>query len=189
MIMKVKATELQVASILDDYKNGTHPDPRTGELLFGDLPIIFARAEMMANIYQELESLVGESAGAVLKRMGRRYGEKFHRLVTEERGDLLGNRELLLQFVCAETQAIGWGRITIEDDGKEVVITSRDGLASGRAIAGSSGRTAPVDSYFLGYFEGFLNTLDSTRYSSEEVECVAKGDKQCRMVFARDRGQ
>jgi hypothetical protein len=90
--------------------------------------------------------------------------------------------------VCAETEAIGWGKIAVEDDGKKVVITSRDGFASGRTIAASGTRATPVDSYFLGYFEGFLNTLDGTRYAGEEVECVAKGDRQCKMVFRKDEG-
>ncbi len=183
--MRVEATDEQVASILNDYKSNTKTDPNTGELQFGELPIIFARAEIMSSIYQELFNLVGESASAVLKRMGRSYGEKFHALVKKNEEELLEDRAVLLQFVCAETQAIGWGKISIEDDGKTVVITSRDGLASGRIISQKGQRTKSADSYFLGYFEGFLSSLDRTHYESEEVECVAKGDGQCRMVFRK----
>ncbi|MDD4308181.1 MAG: hypothetical protein PHU53_05180 [Thermoplasmata archaeon] len=185
--MKVNASKEQVASILNDYKKGTHSDPETGDLMFGELPILFARAEIMSGIYQELENIVGESAGAVLKRMGRSYGEKFYDLISKEQADLLDDRETLYQFVCAETQAIGWGKISVDDDGKKVTISSTEGLASGRTISRNGNKNRPVDAYFLGYFEGFLNRMDNTTYSGEELECVAKGDGQCRMVFTRTR--
>ncbi|MBA3046606.1 MAG: hypothetical protein KKH41_00700 [Candidatus Thermoplasmatota archaeon] len=184
--MKVNATKEQVASILNDYKSNTEIDPKTGELLFGELPIILARAEIMSNIYQELEKLVGESASGVMKRLGKSYGEKFLDLITEEQEGLLDDRELLYQFVCAETQAIGWGCITIEDDGKQVVISSKDGLASGRTALPKGGRAHSMDSYFLGYFEGFLSKLDNESYFGEESECVGKGDGQCRMFFRKN---
>jgi predicted hydrocarbon binding protein len=183
--MKVKATNDQVASILKDYKTNTEIDPGTGELLFGDLPIIFARAEIMSNIYQELEKLVGESASGVMKRLGKSYGEKFLDLISEEQPDILTKRETLYQFVCAETQAIGWGKITIEDDGKSITISSKEGLASGRTASPKGERPHAMDSYFLGYFEGFLNKLDDTQYMGEESECVAKGDARCKMVFRK----
>ncbi|MFO7619563.1 MAG: hypothetical protein R6W91_07945 [Thermoplasmata archaeon] len=183
--MKVNATKEQVASILNDYKSGTSIDPETGELLFGDLPIIFARAEIMSNIYQELEKLVGESASGVMKRLGKSYGEKFLDLIAEEQEDLLKNRKLLYQFICAETQAIGWGRITIEDENGAITISSKDGLASGRTASPHGARPHSMDAYFLGYFEGFLSKLDNTQYSGEESECVAKGDGMCRMVFRK----
>jgi predicted hydrocarbon binding protein len=183
--MKVNATKEQVASILKDYKTGTCIDPETGELVFGELPIIFARAEIMSNIYQELEKLVGESATGVMKRLGRSYGEKFHDLIVEEQSELMEDRKVLYEFVCAETQAIGWGRISIEDNGKQVTIISKDGLASGRTATPHGARTHSMDAYFLGYFEGFLSKLDDTPYDGEEEECVAKGDKQCRMEFRK----
>ena len=183
--MKVKASKEQVASILNEYKRETHTDPETGELLFGELPILFARAEIMSGIFQELESIVGESASAVLKRMGRSYGEKFYSLISEEQADLLEDKEMLYQFVCAETQAIGWGQISVDDNGNEITITSKDGLASGRTMTQKGGKPHSVDAYFVGYFEGFLSKLDGETYYGDEPECVAKGDKQCRMVFKK----
>ncbi|MDO9537033.1 MAG: hypothetical protein Q7J68_01795 [Thermoplasmata archaeon] len=182
--MKVTASKEQVASILNDYKSETHTDPETGELQFGGLPIIFARAEIMSSIYQELESLVGESASAVLKRMGRSYGEKFHALISEEQEELLKDRKTSLEFVCAETQAIGWGNIMIDDEDDKITISSKDGLASGRTMT-NRGKSHAVDSYFVGYFEGLLSKLDNIDYYGEESECVAKGDAQCKLVFTR----
>jgi len=183
--MKINATKDQVASILNDYKSGTNIDPKTGELMFGDLPIIFARAEIMSNIYQELEKLVGESASGVMKRLGKSYGEKFLELINEEQPEILSRRETLYQFVCAETQAIGWGKITIEDDGKSIMISSKEGLASGRTASPKGERLHSMDSYFLGYFEGFLSKLENAQYIGEESECVAKGDDRCMMVFTK----
>ncbi len=183
--MKVEASGEQVASILNDYKVNTRADLATGQLIFGQLPIIYARAEIICNIYQELYNLVGESASAVLKRMGRTYGEKFHDLIEQEDSKLFEDREMLLQFVCAETQAIGWGRIAIEDDGRTVTIISPDGLVGGRIMAEKGKHPHAIDSYFLGYFEGFLTKLDGIRYDSEESLCVAKGDAKCMMVFRR----
>ena len=183
--MKAEASGEQVASILNDYKVNTKADLASGQLVFGSLPIIYARAEIMASIYQELFNLVGESASSVLKRMGKSYGEKFHDLIEQEDSELFEDREMLFKFVCAETQAIGWGRIAIEDDGRTVTITSPEGLAGGRILAQKGKQPQAVDSYFLGYFEGFLTKLDGTAYESEESKCVAKGDAHCIMTFRR----
>jgi predicted hydrocarbon binding protein len=45
-----------------------------------------------------------------------------------------------------------------------------------------------VDSYFLGYFEGFLNALDNVQYHGEESLCKAKGDSECLLVFKKGPG-
>lgn len=185
MNMKIEASKKQVAIMLDGYKNHIHIENESGELHFGDLPIILARAEIMSNIYQELEKIVGESASAVLKRMGKSYGEKFYDLISRDQANLLKDRNELYRYICAETQAIGWGKISMEDAGKVITISSRDGLVSGRNFLARGKISHPADPYFLGYFEGFLNKLDNSTYSGEEVECVAKGDKQCKMVFTK----
>ena len=44
----------------------------------------------------------------------------------------------------------------------------------------------PVDSYFLGYFEGFFSKLNNTTYYGIETECVAKGDSCCKMEFGTE---
>jgi predicted hydrocarbon binding protein len=183
--MKIEASKKQVANMLDGYKNHMHIEGESGELQFGDLPIILARAEILSNIYQELEKIVGESASGVLKRMGKSYGEKFYDLISKDQANLLNDRNELYRYVCAETQAIGWGRISVEDEGKTITIFSRDGLVSGRNYLAKGQISHSADPYFLGYFEGFLNRLDKTTYIGEEVECVAKGDKQCKMIFTK----
>jgi predicted hydrocarbon binding protein len=185
MNMKIEASKKQVAIMLDGYKSNIHIEGESGELHFGDLPIILARAEIMSNIYQELEKLVGESASAVMKRLGKSYGEKFYDLISRDQAGLLNDRNELYRYVCAETQAIGWGKIAVEEEGKIITIFSRDGLVSGRNYHAKGKVPHSADPYFLGYFEGFLSKLDRAEYLGEEVECVAKGDKQCKMVFTK----
>jgi predicted hydrocarbon binding protein len=86
--------------------------------------------------------------------------------------------------MCAETEAIGWGRISIEEFPGKIVLVSKNGLAAGRNYSGKSPH--PVDSYFLGYFEAFLGKLDNTTYYGVETECVAMGDSQCKMEFGTE---
>jgi predicted hydrocarbon binding protein len=185
MEIKVSASLEKVKKILEQYKARSRIDEVTGELLFGQLPVVWARAEFMSNIYTELESLVGESANSVLKRIGKGYGKKFYELLTSgDFGFSMQDKQEVYSYICAETQAIGWGRIEIWDTGDEIVITSKNGLAVGKCMKAHGEKSdAPVDGYFLGYFEGFFNEMHGKRYFCEEEECVAKGDAQCKFVY------
>ena len=183
--MKVEASPEEVASILNQYKTIIQSNTTTGELVFEDIPVIIARAEFMSNIYSELESLVGASASGVLKRIGKVYGEKFYELlINGPEGNTIGDRQKLFSHLCAETQAIGWGRITIEEFPGKIVVMSEKGLATGRNYEGTSEQ--PVDSYFLGYFEGFLSKLDNISYHGIESECVAVGNDCCKLEFGTE---
>jgi len=183
--MKVEIDIGEVMEILDLYKVNMRIKPETGELVFGELPIILARAEIMANLLLELESLVGQSASSVLKRIGKTYGQKFYGLMKVGYSTMfLDDEEKIYNFLCAETQAIGWGEISVEEKGEEIIITSNLGLAASRSFRRNNiKRDFPADAYFLGYFEGFLAEMHKKRLFGEEVECIAKGDKQCKMIF------
>jgi predicted hydrocarbon binding protein len=183
--MKVKVETKEVMDILEMYKVNMRIKPETGELVFGELPIILARAEIMANFLIELESLVGQSASSVLKRIGKTYGQKFYSLMKVGYSTMfLDDKEKIYKFFCAETQAIGWGGIVVEEVGEEIIITSPLGLASSRTFRhNSQKRETPVDAYFLGYFEGFLTEMHGKKFFGDEVECIAKGNKQCKFVF------
>ena len=61
---------------------------------------------------------------------------------------------------------------------------SEEGMATGRNYEGTSEQ--PVDSYFLGYFEGFFSKLDNTTYHGIETECVAMGNDCCKMEFGTE---
>lgn len=182
--MKVEVTMDEVNAVLNLYKMNTKIDEVSGALQFGNLPVIWARAEILANLYVELESLVGQSAVSVMKRIGTAYGKKFYEMLKTGNTSLfIDDKEKLYKYICAETQAIGWGRIVIEDNDKEIVITS-PGFPAGRCqmLAGIV-RETPIDAYFLGYFEGFFREIKDERLVGEEIECVSMGHSQCKMVF------
>jgi predicted hydrocarbon binding protein len=138
----------------------------------------------MADLYLELESLVGASAAAVMKRIGKAYGEKFYdMLATGNTSLFIDDKEKLYKYICSETQAIGWGKIVIEDDGDTITLTS-PGFAAGRcAQLSGEVRDTAIDSYFFGYFEGFFSKVRGEKLAGEELECVSKGDDQCKLVF------
>ena len=183
--MKIEASPDEVASLLNQYKTTIQPKSSTGELVYEDVPVMIARAEIMSNIYSELEGIVGESATGVLKKIGKSYGEMFYALISNgPRSHLLADKEKIFNFVCAETEAIGWGRISIEELPNKFIIIADQGMATGRNYNGESQH--PVDSYFLGYFEGFLSKLNNTIYYGVETECVAKGDGCCKMEFGTE---
>ena len=182
--MKVEAPSEEVKEILNKYKSSIQLDDSTGQIFFEDIPVIFARAEFMSNIYSELEGLVGVSAGGVLRSIGRAYGFKFFDLLSNQEKELMGNRERLFSYLCAETQAIGWGDISIEEQDGKIIILSEKGLAPGHNSKGKSQQA--VDFYFLGYFEGFLSKLDGIEYHAAETQCVAKGDPVCKMEFGTE---
>jgi predicted hydrocarbon binding protein len=182
--MKVEVSFDEVNAVLNLYKMNTKIDETTGALQFGNLPVIWARADILANLYTELESLVGQSVASVMKRIGKAYGLKFFEMLkTGNTALFMDDREKLYRYICSETQAIGWGRIVIEDNGDELTITS-PGLAAGRCqTMKGEVREYPIDAYLLGYFEGFFSAMKGQRFIGEEVECVSMGFDQCKMVF------
>ncbi|MCK4267015.1 MAG: hypothetical protein KAX31_07015 [Thermoplasmata archaeon] len=181
--MKVEVTVEEVNKIFDHYVSKSRIDPESGALLFGDLPVIWSRASFMSNIYTELESLVGQSASSVLKRIGRSYGKTFYELIsTGDNRIPMDDKEQVYRYICAETQAIGWGQITIEEVDDQIIITSK-GFASARNLTADQKQEGSPDAYFMGYFEGLFSEMHGKRYTAEDVSCVAKGDSQCKFLL------
>jgi len=182
--MKVDATPDEVEAILRLYKNNTKIDTDSGTLQFGNLPVLWARADVFTNMFLELENLVGASASSVMKRIGEQYGKKFYNLLKSGNTSLLINdTKKVYNYLCAETQAIGWGQIEIEEVEDEIILTSLGFAAARSYIIDNKKRETPVDSYFLGYFEGFFTEMHQKKYIGEEVECLAMGHDNCKMVF------
>ena len=182
--MRAEASPEEVASILNQYKTIIQSNTTTGELVFEDTPVIIARAEFMSNIYSELESLVGASASSVLKRIGKAYGELFYELLKSEQGDIIADKAKIYNYICAETQAIGWGKISIEVFPEKIIIISEEGFVSSRTYKGTSQQS--VDGFFLGYFEGLLSKLNNTRYYGVGIKCMAMGDDCCKLEFGTE---
>ena len=189
--MKISATKEDAQRILESYKARIHVEFDNGQLRLNGLPILWARAELQYNIYRELENLIGDSAHSVIKRIAKPYGVSFCKLMEQGfvKSGEKASRNDMLKDLCAENLAIGWGRIELEDKEGELVVSSKTGFPVGQEYkARASKSKRAVDSYFLGYMEGFLSTLDSTSYVGEETECMGKGDPRCVMVFKKAPG-
>ncbi|MEW5937232.1 MAG: 4-vinyl reductase [Candidatus Thermoplasmatota archaeon] len=189
--MKVVASEEDVTRILESYKVRTSVDFDKGQLRLNGLPILWSRAELQFNIFSELDNLIGEPADSVIRRIARPYGVSFCKLMQHGfvRKGSAPSRMEMLRDLCAENMAIGWGLIEIEDKNGDIEIRSKSGFpVSQEYHARQLTARRSVDAYFLGYMEGFFSTLDATTYTGEEVECLGKGDSQCRIVLRRAPG-
>ncbi|MFH0816825.1 MAG: hypothetical protein V1934_08455 [Methanobacteriota archaeon] len=189
--MTVKASREDVLEVLKMYKERVHVDFDSGQLMLDSLPIIWARAELRFNMYAEMENLIGEPASAVIRRMAKPYGASFCKLLHQGflKAGRTPSRNELFKDVCAENLAIGWGGIEIDEKPGEITVTSKTGLPVGVEFALRKVKSErSVDSYFLGYMEGFLSALDNSSYHGEETFCKAKGDAECVMVFKKAPG-
>ncbi len=184
--MKIVASKDYVEKVLETYKSTTNIDYESGRLMLGEnMPIIWARAEFMYNIYSELENLISESATSILRRIGKPYGSSFFKTLKESGTiEKLARNENVYLYLCSENLTIGWGMISIEEKEDEIEVISEPGLPVGRGFK-EKGRKSewPVDSYFCGYLEGFFSEMHRMALTGEEVECVGKGDPRCRMIF------
>ncbi|MFQ6061418.1 MAG: V4R domain-containing protein [Thermoplasmata archaeon] len=186
--MRIEPSEKDIERVYNIYLKQAKIDYKRGQLKLGDLPIIWARAELLYDMYLELRRLVGDSANPLMRNLGKPYGRNFEKTLRKAFASTHGEaeQEAVLGFLCAENAVIGWGRITIEGEDDRWIITCENGFPVSQAFeARRMFSTVPVDAYFLGYFEGFLSELGNCTYQGREEECIALGDKRCRMVFMR----
>lgn len=186
--MRIEPTEKDIENVYKIYLDQSKIDHEKGQLKLGDLPIIWARADLLYNMYLELRKVVGESANPLMRKMGKPYGRNFFRTLGRAFMSAHGktDEEALLNFLAAENAVIGWGRISIErEDGRWVVVCKSGFPVAQAFISKKMFSTVPVDSYFLGYLEGFVTELEGEKYIGRETKCLALGDDQCRMVFER----
>lgn len=186
--MRIEPTEKDIQNVYRIYLDQSKIDFQKGQLKLGDLPIIWARAELLYDMYLELKKVVGESANPLMRKMGKPYGRNFFRtlakafITTHGRTDEQG----ILSFLAAENAVIGWGRISIEKEGENWVVTCKNGFPVAQTFRSKRMfSTVPVDSYFLGYFEGFVSELEGEVFIGRETKCLALGDDHCKMVFER----
>jgi predicted hydrocarbon binding protein len=186
--MRIEPTEKDIENVYKIYLDQSKIDHEKGQLKLGDLPIIWARADLLYNMYLELRKVVGESANPLMRKMGKPYGRNFFRTLGRALMSAHGSadEEALLNFLAAENAVIGWGRISIEREDGRWVIVCKNGFPVAQSFRSKKMfSTVPVDSYFLGYFEGFVTELEGEKYIGRETKCLALGDDQCRMVFER----
>lgn len=190
--MKIEPSEKDIENVYRIYLDQSKIDHETGQLKLGDLPIIWARAELLYDMYLELRKVVGESANPLMRKMGMPYGRNFYRTLGRAFMSTYGktDKEALLNFLAAENAVIGWGRISIERNENGWVIVCKKGFPISQTFRSKKMfSTVPVDSYFLGYFEGFVNEMEGQKFVGKETKCIALGDDHCRMVFERKGGK
>lgn len=186
--MRIEPTEKDIEKVYHIYLNQSKIDFEKGQLKLGDLPIIWARAELLYDMYLELKKLVGDSVNPVMRKMGRPYGRNFFKTLrkafTATDGEV--DQEAILRFFCAENAVIGWGRISVENDMGGWIVRCEKGFPVAQAFnVRKMFATDPVDAYFLGYFEGFLSEMVGSNLRGREEKCMALGDDNCMMVFRK----
>ena len=186
--MKYEPNSDEIKRIFKTYASGMEIDEDSGELIFDDIPAVIARSSIFYSFFKGMRELIGAGAYSVLSYIGKEHGKNFYNyLKTEYEKDKKKLRiEDVLNYTVNEMPAVGWGKITIEDKGDEIVIESPNGLAVGRYYR-EKGETSdmPVDAYFLGYFLGLFSEAKGYPLKGDEVECVGKGDNRCLMVLRK----
>ena len=184
--MTHKATDEEIEDVFKLYKEKTELEPGTGQLFYEGIPIMWSRVELIFNLQTEMMKLIGDAAFELMKTISFKHGSAFlttMKSLLPSMGEE-ATKERLLRYLCKETPAVGWGRIEIEETEIGYVITAPSGLPVGRLAAEDERDfNLGVDSYFLGYFAGYLSAMDERTFIGSEVKCVGKGDDVCKMVF------
>ncbi len=184
--MKITPDPIKIKQIHDYYKANTTLDPERGFLQFDNVPIIWARTSLLYHMLWEVQALVGDAAVEVMHRIGKPYGQNFFEMSANHlsKESQSPAKDDFLEYLAVETAAIGWGNISIEREGDDIKISCENGFPVGLLTKKNRDLAEyPVDTYFLGYFEGFITAWQGKDYRGKEIECVGKGDKRCLMQF------
>ncbi len=186
--MKYEASIEEVEKMFHEYMDRMHLIEDTGEMIFDGIPAVIVRSSIFYRFFKGMYELMGASAYSVLSYIGKEHGQDFYEYLKneyEKKGKELTPDDIL-RYTVNEMPAIGWGRITIEDNGDEIIIDAPQGFVVGRHYKNEGEKIEiPVDAYFLGYFTGLFSRAKGMEFQGEEVECVAKGDPHCRMVLKK----
>ena len=186
--MRYEASKEDIEKMFREYMGRMHLEEETGEMIFDGIPAVIVRSSIFYRFFKGMYELMGASAYSVLSYIGNEHGRDFYDYLKseyEKKGNELTPEEIF-RYTVNEMPAIGWGRITIEDNGDEIVIEAPHGFVVGGYYKNEGEKTdIPVDAYFLGYFTGLFSKAKGVEFKGEEVECVAKGDPRCLMVLKK----
>lgn len=153
----------------------------TGCLTFQDVRYMLIRPDTVVDFQKAVEALVGpeKCAEAMMAggytggaRSSKRYKEVFN--YTDEE---------IVAFMCRMGGEIGWGKFNVlklDVPGKELIVeveNSAFATAYGKAERG-------VCHMIRGVLAGMAAGIFGGDVTSEETECVAKGDPLCRFVIS-----
>lgn len=162
-------------SILDELEF----DPERGALLYQGVRYLLIRPETLHTFYKEVEEKIGEHAQQAMHRGGFTGGSLSAKKYREVFG--LDARQSV-EFMARMGTEIGWGKIELarlDLDARVLEITiasSPFALAHGSAKHG-------VCHLPRGVFAGLASGIFECAVESREVECLAMGDAQCRIVI------
>ncbi|KPV64438.1 MAG: hypothetical protein AOA65_0970 [Candidatus Bathyarchaeota archaeon BA1] len=139
------------------------------------------KVKTFGDMFERLYEAFGSGAAVILYEMGVSAGGKEAKRVVERYG-IDGLRAL--QIILAERVAKGWGIPNIaEFDEKRVEATIKvEDLFECLPFKGKykEGRSH----FFRGYLTGAFNQLFRKEASTTEIECIAKGDANCKFTIA-----
>jgi len=148
-------------------------------IMISDERSIVMKVKTIVGCFNRLYEKFGSGAGFILYEMGRAAGENRVKSMNEQY-DL--DRLTALKVILAERAAKGWGIPKIEkfdEEKTEVTITVQELFE----CLPFQGRYKDEKSHFFrGYLVGVLSRLFKKPVSVIEVECIAKGDSNCKFV-------
>jgi predicted hydrocarbon binding protein len=145
-------------------------------MVLGERSVV-VRVETFGEMFRRLYESFGSGAATILYGMGLAAGENKAKRVVEKYGvDGLG----ALQIILAERAAKGWGIPDIADKKRpEAAIIVQD-LFECLPFKGKHSKAN--SQFFRGYLTGVFRQLFNKKASVTEVECIAKGNPNCKFI-------
>ena len=154
-------------------------DPARGALLYKGVRYLLIRPETLDMFYKAVEEKIGEHAHQAMHRGGFTGGS----LSAKKYRDVFGlDAAQSVEFMARMGTEIGWGKIEIarlDLDARVLEIT----VASSPFAIAHGPSNHGVCHLIRGVFAGLANGIFECEVDSREVECLAMGNAQCRIVI------
>jgi len=157
-----------------------------GEVEYFGQKVVLLRRDAFSLIRKELSRVAGTASGVILEVAGRRVGTE-EGIVLSSKAEGLGlNRpEGLPDFIrtAVEESNMGFGKMQVKEleisVGKAVVIVQNSFEAEDAGVS-----LKPICRFTSGYLEGIFCQLVGKNMRSQEIECKAKGDNDCKFILS-----
>lgn len=164
--------------IMDNIIDRLAWDSNTGAVTFNGVRYLLIRPETLAT-WQEAVERHTDRAGELVFSGGLAGGRLSGRGFAQQMG--LTPRQMV-DFMLDMGSQIGWGRFVLEDLSQDRLVVKA--FNSPFAIAHSPA-TEGVCHLIRGVFAGVAETILGSQVMAGEEECLAKGDRYCRFIFAK----
>lgn len=154
-------------------------DPARGALIYNGVRYLLIRPETLNTFYREVEEKIGEQAHNAMHRGGFTGGS----LSAKKYREVFGlDAQQSVEFMARMGTEIGWGKIEIARLDLNARVLEITVLSSPFAIAHGASNHG-VCHLIRGVFAGLASGIFECNVDSREVECLAKGSAQCRIVI------